>query len=72
MNYVWISNDKEFSNNQIFKIKIIETGDKMEEMKDQYILAPINDEYCESVILANDEALEIVTEEEIAALKYNL
>ena len=70
MNYLWISDDREFTDNQIFKI--IETGDKMEEMEDQYILSPIDDEYSNSVILANDDALEIVTDEEIAAWKYNL
>jgi hypothetical protein len=70
MNYVWISNDKEFSNNQIFKI--IYTGDNMSEMEEQYMLCTFNDEYATYAILANDEALEIVTDEEIESLKYNL
>jgi len=77
MNYVWISDDREFSNNQIFKI--IDTGDNMSEMEDQYILLPIDDENCDSVILANDSGIEFLTDEEIeeykirhTAYKYNL
>ena len=70
MNYVWISDDRDFPKNQIFKI--IDTGDNNYEMEDQYVLSPINDHYCESVILANDQALEYLTDLEVEADKYNL
>ena len=77
MNYIWISDDREFPNNQIFKI--VDTGDNNCEMEDQYVLYPVNNDMLtiyykdyESVVLANDPGIEFLTDEEIAVYKYNI